>query len=355
MSGAEAAVDRAFAGLAAMVLDCVHREYPTHVVHLARDERDIRPPRELTPAFWGSFDWHSAVHGHWALVRLLRRDLEAAWAARVEAALERSLTPENIAGECAYLAPPERRGFERPYGLAWLLQLGAELREWGDPRARRWSEILEPLEAIAFERMVEWVRKLRWPDRSGQHGQSAFALGLLIDACRTAGHPDTEEVGRRALAFYSKDENAPLGWEPGGHDFLSPILAEADVVRRELATPAFGFWLGNLLGDPDRPEFARWLTPVATPDRADGKFAHLDGLNFSRAWMLEAVSCHLREDSPLAEPLASAAARHAAAGLAALPAEHYAGAHWLGSFAVYLVTQRWIRPLIVGDPGLPIA
>ena len=332
---------RAVASIAELALACVHREYPSHVSHALASDEDARPPRRLTPAFYGSFDWHSAVHGHWCLARLLHRYPNAPAADRMTAALDRSLTPDNIAGEVTYLSAPGREGFERPYGLAWLLQLAAELREWGSGRAPTWLEALAPLEKLAAERIAGWLPRLHAPIRSGEHSQSAFAMGLALDWARTAGDRRLEtSVASRALDFYGSDADAPIAYEPSGHDFLSPILGEADLMRRLLPAPEFAVWLARLLPDLTGTSATRWLTPVVASDRADGKLAHLDGLNLSRAWMLEGIASHLPADNPRSGLLAGAALRHRQAGLAAIPAEHYAGAHWLGSFAVYLLTRR---------------
>ena len=327
---------------AAMALAAVHREYPSHVSHLLRSDADARPPRELTPAFFGSFDWHSAVHGHWCLVRLLRLTSGAAFAPAAVAALGASLTGAKLEREVEYLSAPGREGFERPYGLAWLLQLGAELREWNDPRAQAWGSALAPLESIARRHLSTWLPRLRWPIRAGEHSQSAFAMGLALDWARGAADRELESLLiARARDFHGEDADAPIAWEPSGHDFLSPVLGVADLMRRVLAPIEFAAWLDRFLPDPSRPAVARWLAPVASTDRADGKLAHLDGLNLSRAWMLEGIASVLGQ-GPRAEILAEAARRHRAAGLESLSGEHYAGTHWLASFAVYLVTRRGI-------------
>jgi DUF2891 family protein len=329
--------------LAELALGCIHREYPYHLVHLMRDDGDARPPRELTPAFYNTFDWHSAVHGHWCLVRLLRRHGDARFAARAEAALETGLTTPRLAREAAYVEAPGREGFERPYGLAWLLQLAAELRGWQDPRAERWLAALSPLERIAAERLASWLPKLRWPVRSGEHSQTAFALGLAHDWAVGAGDPRFTALARsRALDWFAADADAPIAWEPSGQDFLSPVLGEADLMRRVVPASDFERWLARFLPDLESPAAMRWLTPVTPSDRADGKLSHLDGLNLSRAWMLEGIAAALTGagNRRRAAILAAAAARHRHAGLAGTTGEYYAGAHWLGSFATYLVTGR---------------
>ena len=325
---------------AEMALAGIHREYPNHVSHLMRGDEDARAPRELWPVFHGCFDWHSAVHGHWCLVRLLRCYPEAPCAASARDALRSSFTPERVAGEVAYFGAEGRAGFERPYGLAWLLQLCAELREWDDPDGRAWHGLLAALETIAVARFTEWLPKLPWPIRSGEHSQTAFALGLAWDWARAADDSAVAALVRaRALAFYRDDAEAPIAYEPSGHDFLSPILAEADLMRRLLSGTEFAAWLARFLPDLSSKAAARWLEPVTTPDRADGKLAHLDGLNLSRAWMLEGIVTALRRGKAR-NRLERAANGHRSRGIAGATGEHYMGSHWLGSFATYLLTER---------------
>ncbi|MCA9713503.1 MAG: DUF2891 domain-containing protein [Myxococcales bacterium] len=329
------------ARFAALALACVHREYPNKIAHVLHGPEDVRPPHELTPAFFGCFDWHSAVHGHWVLARLARRYPDAAFAEPARAALARSLTPERIAGELAYLSAPERAGFERPYGLAWLLQLAAELREWDDPDARAWAAALAPLERLAVTRMTTWLPRLAAPIRVGEHSQTAFAMGLALDWARSVGDARAVAALReQAARMHGEDRGCNLAFEPSGHDFLSPCLAAADLMRRVLAPPAFAGWLRAAL--PELPEDGRgdWLLPARPADRSDGKLVHLDGLNLSRAWMLEGIARGLPRDDPRAPALRAAAATHREAGLTAVTGEHYAGGHWLGSFAVYLTTGR---------------
>ena len=327
--------------IARMAAAAIGREYPYQALQVLRSDSDVHPPRELTPAFCGSFDWHSAVHGHWCLVRLVRQYPGAPWVTESRAVLAHSLTPEKLAAEHAFMSRPGHAGFERPYGLAWLLQLAAELRECEDSDAKRWLEPLRPLESLAARRLAEWLPKLSWPIRSGEHSQTAFALGLALDWARNAGEGEFERLVKgRALELYGHDRDAPVAYEPSGHDFLSPVLGEADLMRRVLGTFEFVDWLAAFLPRPDRAAFTAWLTPVASGDRADGKLAHLDGLNLSRAWMLEGVTAALPGEAPVRIILERAASAHRAAGLAALAGEDYAGTHWLGSFAAYLVTGR---------------
>jgi len=321
---------------ARLALDCVHREYPNKIAHVLSSDEDVAPPRQLTPAFYGCFDWHSAVHGHWLLARLARTFPEAPFAAAAREALAESLTPERIAGEVRYLEGEGRATFERPYGLAWLLQLAAELRGWEDPPARGWLEALAPLERATAGRFADWLPKLSYPIRVGEHSQTAFAFALVLDWARLVGDAAMAAlVERKVREFYLSDRDCPLTWEPGGQDFLSPCLAEADLVRRVLEPPAFAAWLGGFLPDIPLDGAADWLAPAVVTDRSDGKLAHLDGLNLSRAWALEGIHDGLPAEDPRRKALAAAATTHRRAGLAAVTGEHYEGGHWLATFAVY--------------------
>ena len=337
----DAAAAQRFADLA---LGCVHREYPNKIAHVLSSDADVKPPRQLTPAFFGCFDWHSSVHGHWLLARLARLFPEAPFAAPARAALARSLTPSNLAAEAAYLGAASRPEFERPYGLAWLLQLAAELREWDDPQVRAWSQALEPLERAAAARLRAWIPKLTSPIRTGEHSQSAFALGLVTDWARAAGDGEMLELlETTARAHHLADRGCPLGFEPSGQDFLSPCLAEADLMRRFLTPAELAAWLGGLLPLIPLDGSTTWLPIAVVSDRADGKLAHLDGLNLSRAWMLEGIASGLPSGDPRLPSLRATAALHRLAGLSAVTGEHYEGGHWLGSFAVYLVTGRGLQ------------
>lgn len=324
-----------------MMLAAIGREYPYHaLLPLARDQ-DLVLPRLATPAFANSFDWHSSVHTHWGLARALRVAPGAPWAPRARAALALSLAPKRLEAEAAFLSAPGREGFERPYGLAWLLQLCAEMRGWNDEGARLWAGLLSPLEHIAASRLMGWVDRLPLPVRSGEHSQSAFAIGLFMDWARDAKHAElAPRLAERAVRLYAADREAPVRWEPSAQDFLSPLLGEADLMRRAMPQAAFAPWLAAFLPAPDAPDLARWLTPVASPDQADGKLAHLDGLNLTRAWMLDGIAGALPESHAHRPALAAAAERHLEAGLAGARTTHYAGTHWLGSFAVYLLTGR---------------
>ena len=325
------------ARFARLALDCVHKPYPNKIAHSLNSDADVKPPRELTPAFYGCYDWHSSVHGHWLLVRLARLFPQAPLAAEARRAIDRSLTPANIAQEVRYLNDDGRGSFERPYGLAWLLQLAAELHEWDDVDARRWSATLAPLEQAASARIAAWLPKLEHPIRVGEHNNTAFAMGLMLDYARISGKPEFGKlVESRARTYYLKDRNCPLAYEPSGEDFLSPCLAEADVVRRILPATEFAQWLTAFLPAVD-------LEPTRVIDVTDGKLYHLAGLNLSRAWMLEGIVSKLPSADRRRKPLTALAVRLTQAGLESIRGEHYEGGHWLGSFAVYLVSGRGQR------------
>lgn len=331
------------ARFARMVMQNVEREYPNHIMHMLNGDADALAPRQLHPVFYGCYDWHSSVHSHWMLVRLLRQFPQALFAPDIRRLLDRQLTTEKLVVEGAYLEQPNRAGFERPYGLAWLLQFAAELHEWQTADAMRWHALLVPLRDMVKRRVTEWLPKLTHPVRSGEHAQTAFALGLMHDCARvTDDKPFARLVESRSRDFYLQDKNAALAYEPSGHDFLSPILAEADLVRRVLTRPEFADWLATFLPQIPRIKDAKWLQPVVSRDPADGKLTHLDGLNFSRAWMCEGIASVLPADDARHDTLLATAAVHTQAGLTGIHDELYAGSHWLPSFAVYLLTRRGI-------------
>lgn len=339
-----------FAGLA---LACVNREYPNKIAHRLENAGDVAAPSTLYPAFYGCYDWHSSVHGHWLLARLAQRFPNAPFAAQARAALARSLTAANIAGELAYLRRGDDDSFERPYGLAWLLQLGTQLRGWDDPQARQWAQALEPLEREAAARLLRWLPKLTKPIRVGEHSQTAFAFGLALDW--TAASGDTalrDALIARSRFYYQADRDCPLAYEPSGQDFLSPCLAEADLMRRILAPAEFAPWLTRFLPHIPRRARADWLAPGLVLDPGDGKLAHLDGLNLSRAWMLEGIAGALPPRDRRIAALRASAALHRELGLIAVGDSHYAGAHWLGSFATYLMAPPQALPAAAtGDAG----
>lgn len=328
---------------AILALDCIHREYPNKISHVLQSADDARPPRDLTPAFYGCFDWHSSVHGHWLLTRLLTVQPDGVYAAEIRAALAKSFTEENMAGELNYYTAEGRGSFERPYGIAWYLQLVAELEESDDPQLREWRETLRPLEDAIVGKVRAWLPKLSYPVRLGTHNQTAFAFGLMLDYARTVGNDAfANELAQKSLAFHRADVNCPLAYEPSGEDFLSPCLMEADLMRRVMPQQDFVVWLGYFLPQIPIDGSSDWLAPGIVLDASDGKLVHLDGVNLSRAWALEGIASALPADDPRVAALMAAHAVHRDAGIAAVSAEHYSGSHWLASFATYLTTKRGI-------------
>ncbi len=342
---ADAGFDEAQATrFARLALACIHQEYPNKIAHSLNSDADVKPPRELTPAFYGCYDWHSSVHGHWLLVRLMRLFPQAPFAAEARRALARNLTPANLDREVKYLNAEGRNSFERPYGLAWLLQLAAELREWDHASSseatteatapRQWSTALRPLEDASVAHIAAWLPKLEHPVRTGEHNNTAFGMGLMLDYARIANNRDFGSlVESRARDFYLKDTDCPLAYEPSGEDFLSPCLAEADAVRRILPPGEFARWLTRFL-----PRLE--MEPTRVSDVTDGKLYHLAGLNLSRAWMLAGIVSKLPEGDARRSSFTALGGRLRQAGLDSIRSEHYEGGHWLGSFAVYLVSGR---------------
>lgn len=320
--------------LVRLVLEGIHREYPHSGVLWLESEADIQSPRSQHPIFYGCLDWHSAVHSHWLLVRLIRILPDAPFQTQVRTILDSSLTPTKIQGEVAYLRRHSR--FECPYGWAWLLQLAAELREW--PDAQQWLSALEPLENIVGRCFQDWLQTLECPDRTGAHRNTAFALGLAFDWSQVSdGQNLATLICEQARRFYGCDRNAPLQWEPLGYDFISPCLAEADLMRRILNPSEFGQWLDAFLPDASELEHLR---PVGPKNPEDYHQAHFRGLNLSRAWMLEGIRASLPPEDPHRSILHRIAQHHRQQGLSEATHDHYASSHWVGTFAVYLLTGR---------------
>lgn len=335
------AVNDRFARLA---LTCVHKEYPNKISHVLNDAGDARPPSELTPAFYGCFDWHSSVHGHWLLARILKTDPQSPMKPAILAALDRSFTKENIAAELEYIEGEGRKGFERPYGTAWLLQLVTELDESNDPKLKAWRETLRPLEEKIVAETQAWLPKLAYPIRLGTHNQSAFAFGLMLDYARRTGNAAFEkQLADKALEFHRADVNCPLAYEPSGEDFLSPCLMEADLMRRVMPQADYAAWLARFLPQIPADGSTGWLKPGEVRDPTDGKLVHLDGVNLSRAWAMEGIASALPKDDARIPALLATAKLHADSGLKAVSDKNYEGSHWLGSFATYLTTKRGIR------------
>lgn len=319
------------------VLSSINREYPHSGKIWLNSAADIKSPREQHPAFYGCLDWHSSVHSHWLLIRLARCFPEAAFQSSVRASLDRSLPPVHLQQEAVYLQ--EHPSFECPYGWAWLLQLAAELREWSAPQAIIWLSALEPLETTVAKHFQDWLQNLERPNRTGVHGNTAFALGLAFDWARTSAQPAFADlIHEQGCHFYLQDRDYPFWLEPLGYDFLSPSLAEADLMRRLLPPRAFSNWLTNFL-PPSALEQREWQL-VSAKNPADYQQAHFQGLHLSRAWMLEGLSSGLLPDDSRLEDLNAKAAQSREWGGVNTTDGHYARSHWVGTFAVYLLTKR---------------
>ena len=328
---------------AVLALDCVHREYPNKISHVMQSADDVQAPSELTPAFYGCFDWHSSVHGHWLLSRVLNTHPDSVLADEIRSRLERSFTSDNIAAELEYYVADGRASFERPYGIAWYLQLILELEESDDPQMAEWRETLRPLEKAIVAQVHDWLPKLAYPIRLGTHNQTAFAFGLMLDYARGVGDDAlAAELTAKALAFHREDVNCPLAFEPSGEDFLSPCLMEADLMRRVLSQDEFAAWLSRFLPQIPTDGSADWLEPGIVLDPSDGKLVHLDGVNLSRAWALEGIASALPENDPRIPALMASSDAHREVGIASVSDEHYSGSHWLASFATYLTTKRGV-------------
>lgn len=330
-----------FANLA---LHCIHQEFPNVVKHMMNSANDVKAPSKLYPAFYGCLDWHSSVHGHWLLVRMLNTAKDAVDKDEIIEKLNISFTTENIQGELASLKRENNASFERPYGLAWFLQLTAELRQSSLPEATKWLNTLRPLENEIVARVSAWLPKLAYPIRTGEHSQTAFAFGLMLDWAKVADNEDFEGLlTSRVKEYYQADKQCPLAYEPSGQDFLSPCLAEADLMRRVMAKEDYSQWLSAFFPDLTA-KTSSWLAPATVTDKTDGKLAHLDGLNISRAWMIEGIMSALPDDDARLPVLEKTLKIHREAGLNAVFGDmHYMGSHWLGSFANYLETKRGIH------------
>jgi hypothetical protein len=317
----------AFAKLA---LKGIRQEYPNKLDHVMGGAGDVKGPRALHPAFYGCYDWHSSVHGHWMLVRLLRHVPDLPEAAAIRAALNENLTAANLKGEVEYFNRPESKSFERPYGWAWLLKLAEELHGWDDSDGKRWAENVKPLAELIAEHYIAFFPKQTYPIRTGVHPNTAFGLAFAHDYGVATGHAKLKTlVEERAKFYYAADRDVPASWEPGGNDFFSPSLMEADLMRRVLPAEEFRVWFKTFLPKPA-------YTPAVVTDRADPQLVHLDGLNLSRAACLRNIAAALPEDDPVRASLLESAKQHAAAGLKHVESGNYEGEHWLASFAVYL-------------------
>ncbi|MBK1835484.1 DUF2891 domain-containing protein [Roseibacillus ishigakijimensis] len=320
-----------------LALAGLDREFPNKPGHVWRSAEDGKTPREWTPVFYGHFDWHSSVHGHWTLVRLLKLFPEAEWAAEVREVLAARFTPEDLQKEADYLAA--NPSFERMYGWAWALRLALELRSWEDEQAQDWAAHFKPLEEVIVAHAKAYLPKLDWPIRCGFHPETAFPLAQFLDYARGVEDEEFADLlEKKAKQFYLADYDYPVRYEPSGNDFFSPGMNEADLMRRVLPGPSYSRWLAGFFPTLGEAELGNLLSPVQVSDLEDGHLVHLVGLNLTRAWTMRSVADSLPEGDRRREILAAAAQVHARQGLAQVWSGSYEGEHWLGSFAVYYKT-----------------
>jgi hypothetical protein len=323
---------------AALALKCVAREYPNKPEHVVNNEADVKGPKALHPAFYGCYDWHSSVHGHWMLVRLLKNFPTLVQGSQIRAALNSNLTSANVAAEVTYMQQPNRQSFERTYGWAWLLKLAEELHGWADEDGKTWSTNLKPLAEQIAKSYMSFLPKQNYPIRTGVHPNTAFGLAFAFDYSNATSNEELKRVlVERSRTYFAGDKDYPGGWEPGGEDFFSPALMEADLMRRVLPPAEFASWFHAFLPGIAKATPAALLEPAVVTDRTDPKLVHLDGLNLSRAWCMRSIAEALPATDPARAVLKAAADKHVTAGLSHVASGDYAGEHWLASFAVFLL------------------
>lgn len=321
--------------LANLPIECVSKEYPNKLNQTINSDADLRSPEELHPAFFGCFDWHSSVHGHWSLVKLIKNFPDLEKAELVRDLLTDRITEENIKLEMEYFKQEQNRTFERTYGWAWLLKLAQELKTWDDPLGRELDNNLAPLADMIAGMYVDFLPKLNYPIRVGTHTNTAFGLTFAYDYAKATNNEELLLIiSQRARDFYFFDKNCPMSWEPSGNDFLSPCLEEANIMIRVLDNEEFDIWLKTFL--PELSDINYSLAPGLVSDRADGQLAHLDGLNFSRAWCLYGIADYLPEYKHLRQ----IADDHIMHSLPDITSGHYEGSHWLASFALLAMDSR---------------
>jgi hypothetical protein len=316
-----------------IALGHVTQEYPHKADHVMGSDADVTAPRVQHPIFYGSFDWHSCVHGYWTLARALRLFPDRPECVDVRALFDRMLTPEKVAGELAYLVRPLSRGFERPYGWGWALALCAEFARHMTPEGARWAAIMKPFGQAFADRYMAFLPLADYPVRSGVHSSTAFAAALALDYASACGDAELRDALTARLAMWFGQDRDAQAWEPNGEDFLSATLMEAEVMRRVMPPEVYRVWLAGFLPRLALRKPASLFTPARVSDRSDGKIAHLDGLNLSRAWCFRGIASALAEDDPARSLCLDAAERHIAAALPHVSGD-YMGEHWLATFAV---------------------
>lgn len=316
--------------LLSLPLHCVETPYPYKTGYVLSSADDVKEPAIVHPIFYGCFDWHSAAHGYWSLVTLLRQFPDLNKADEVKALLLRNLTKEKVAAEVDFFSKNINASFERTYGWAWLLKLSEELHAWQDPMAVKLAANLQPLSNLIAARYIEFLPKLLYPIRVGEHSNIAFGLSFAYDYALSQQHAQLQQlIVQRAKDYFMQDKNCPINWEPSGFDFISPCLEELGLMQRVLSPEEFVPWLQNFMPELTNAQFTLAVAKVG--DRTDGKLVHLDGLNFSRAWNLYALANQYSQYSHLK----ALAEQHVAYSYPNLIGDSYEGGHWLGSFAIH--------------------
>jgi len=320
--------------LAKLPLHCMDTEYPNKLNQTIGGSEDLKSPKELHPAFYGCFDWHSAVHGHWSLVSLLKQFPDLENGEEIKKKLVQNISKDNIIVEVSYFSGKHDKTYERTYGWAWILKLAEEIHIWDDPMAKQLEENLQPLTDLIVEKYIEFLPKLNYPIRVGEHTNTAFGLSFAWDYANTTGNEELKIlIEQRARDFYFNDNNCPITWEPSGFDFLSPCLEEAALMKRIVSIEEFDLWLDNFLPQLKNKNFIMETGKVS--DRTDGKLVHLDGVNFSRAWSLNKIA----ENLPEYRHLVNIGNQHINYSLPSIVDNNYEGGHWLGSFAIYALNS----------------
>ena len=329
---------------AILTIENIHKQYPNKTGDVLAGPEAVKSPKELHPAFYGCFDWHSSVHGHWMLVRLLKEYPDHPIADKIRRNVSMNLTEEKMAAEFDYFSADEHKQFERTYGWAWYLKLVSELEQWDDEQGRRWREHLRPLEELLVKRTIDYLPVLSWPIRTGVHADTGFGLAWILDYARVMKNQELENaIIQRAKDYYSADTDYPTRYEPSGQDFFSSCLNEADLMRRVLDENEFAKWFDSYLPTLTEGDGGNLLTPVSVSDVTDGYIVHLAGLNLSRAWCLEGIAESLPDGDRRVALLRGSSQAHADKGFGYVFSGSYEGEHWLATFAVYLLSRAGIE------------
>ncbi|MEM7455847.1 MAG: DUF2891 domain-containing protein [Planctomycetota bacterium] len=325
-------------------IDNIQVEYPNKPNNVMGDASGVRSPREMHPAFYGSFDWHSCVHQHWMLIRLIKLYPDTELDTIVRQRISENINAENMAGELSYYLEKEAKSYERMYGWAWYFRLVGELETWDDEQGKQWREDLRPLEDLLVERTMDFLPVLDYPIRTGIHPDTGFALGMTLDYARAVGNSDLEALlVQRARDYYLDDVNYPTMYEPSGQDFFSSCLNEADLMRRVLPPEEFSAWFDSYLPSLKDGDGGNLLKPVRVSDVTDGYIVHLAGLDLSRGWCMQGIASALPEGDSRRQLLEDSMAAHAEMGYGYVFTGHYAGEHWLATFAIYLQTRAGVQ------------